>query len=90
MQVLHQCDNPACVNPEHLFLGTQVANVADMDTKKRRGPRGPKPQLGPKEVREIRFLLVTGETIADVARQFGRGREQIRRIRDGKAWAEVR
>jgi hypothetical protein len=34
--VLHRCDRPACTNPRHLFLGTQLDNVADMDAKGRR------------------------------------------------------
>lgn len=33
--VLHRCDNPPCVNPEHLFLGTQVENILDLDAKGR-------------------------------------------------------
>ena len=36
MLVLHRCDNPPCVNVEHLFLGTQADNLADMTTKGRR------------------------------------------------------
>ena len=38
MVVMHTCDRPACVNPEHLKLGTQAENVRDMDSKGRRNP----------------------------------------------------
>ncbi len=36
LHVLHHCDNPSCTNPDHLFVGTQADNVADMDSKDRR------------------------------------------------------
>lgn len=40
MVVMHQCDNPCCVNPEHLSVGTQKDNMKDCKNKGRLGPRG--------------------------------------------------
>jgi hypothetical protein len=60
MCVLHKCDNPPCVNPDHLFLGTQKENMQDCVNKKRhfstqtKGSRHPNGKLTDDEVREIR------------------------------------
>ena len=57
LQVLHRCDTPLCVNPNHLFLGTQLDNVRDAKAKGRhRPPPRPPGKLTQREVWEIRQL----------------------------------
>lgn len=63
MQVLHTCDNPACVRPSHLFLGTQQDNVADAVAKGRMGPPGRESRLR-KYLRETGNLHSIGATTA--------------------------
>ena len=74
MLVLHRCDNPACVNPVHLFIGTQKDNISDRDEKERqsRGELRYNHKLTDEIVREMRQMFATGKhTITQISRKFG-------------------
>lgn len=78
--VLHKCDNPPCINLDHLFLGTQQDNVADRVAKGRTGYR-PVAKLTRDQVEALRFSS-RGET-KSLAREFGISQPYASRIRRG-------
>ncbi len=89
--VLHQCDNPSCVNPNHLFIGTMADNVADMIRKGRMavGSDLPNARLTDDKIPQIRKQLADGVHIASVAKAFGVHRRTIFDIREGVTWKHV-
>jgi HNH endonuclease len=90
LKVLHECDNPSCVNPKHLFLGSQLDNMRDMFSKGRGRParlpgaKNGSAKLTQKQVDEIRNT--TGK-VRDIAIQYGIGKSQVSNIRRGASWA---
>ncbi len=92
--VLHSCDNPPCCNVEHLFLGTQTENLADMDAKGRRadltgrfvGEKNPSAKLTVAQVVAIR--ADTRPQVA-IAAKYGMSKASISEIKSGKKWREV-
>lgn len=70
LSVLHSCDNPPCINPSHLFLGTQEDNMKDSGKKGRGRPRGT-PQLSEDELGILKILRERGLTQKQVAEILG-------------------
>lgn len=89
--VLHECDNPACVNPDHLWRGSQADNMEDMRKKGRakRGSDQHNSKLTEDDVRCIRNLLLAGASRTSIAKQFGVARRTIADINLGKTWSHV-
>lgn len=80
--VCHHCDNPSCVNPAHLFLGTHKDNQVDAARKGRKAKK-----LISSEVREIRELLADSWSQQEIADTFGVSQATISRISRNKNWA---
>lgn len=86
--VLHSCDNPPCVNPAHLFLGTKKDNSRDMASKRRAaGQDGRK--LKPEEVARIRERITSGEIQRALAREYGVSDTTISEIKTGRTWSHA-
>ena len=67
LDVCHTCDNPSCVNPKHLFLGTREDNMRDCATKGRSYSVKPYSKLTDLQVDEIRHKYSKGYTVTDLA-----------------------
>ena len=90
--VCHKCDVRACVNPEHLFLGTLADNSQDMVNKGRasRGERHHRAKLTEDQVSRIKTMLKEDRMyMSEIAREFGVSPTTIRAIKVGKTWKEV-
>jgi hypothetical protein len=93
--VLHTCDNPACVNPDHLFLGTLRDNTQDMLRKGRnrpprlQGSAHGRARLNENAVREIRGTTAAHRSNVELAERFGVCVGTIEQARYGKTWRHV-
>ena len=90
MCVLHRCDNPSCVNPRHLFLGTKLDNSHDMMNKDRavyvRGERHGVSKLIEQEIHEIRHMRSRGISQRVTAKKYGIDHSNVSLIETGKTW----
>lgn len=93
---LHMCDRPLCVNPAHLRIGNQSENMADMRAKKREAPmpilsgrRHPKAVLTDEMVSDARRRYSNGETVKEMAEEYGVGRTVLGSAVHGRSWRHV-
>lgn len=90
LKVCHHCDNPGCINPRHLFVGTQTDNMADMAAKGRNakvvGEDSGRAKLTEIDVWAIRAAR---GTLRSLAKQYGVSHVQILKIRSGESWAHL-
>ena len=91
MKVCHTCDNGWCVRPDHLFLGTQADNLADMRSKGRgrgahRGSRNHKSRL---TEAQARYIKGSARSLRSLAAEFGVSYSSVWLIKTGRNWAWV-
>lgn len=94
--VLHRCDVPCCVNPSHLFLGTQADNIQDCKAKGRyklvhgsNGEANAQAKLCKAQIRLIRSALASGICQAQIARAFGVTPACISSIARRRTWRHI-
>ena len=86
--VLHRCDNPKCVNPEHLFLGDQILNMADRDGKHRQN-RGD--THGRHKLTESQAVAIIADErwISEIAKAFSVSESTVSNIKCGRSWKHL-
>ena len=86
--VLHRCDNPSCINPNHLFLGSHAENMKDRDNKSRQafGERSGNSKLTTEQVMKIREYGKMGYTCRKIATLFPVSYQAVNYILNKKCW----
>ena len=89
--VCHTCDNPSCVNPSHLFIGTRKDNAQDSKRKgrysSRAGINNGRAKLTEQDVITIRKSPLSNKMVGD---QFGLNRKYVYAVRVGLRWGHIR
>ena len=90
-RVLHKCDRPLCINPEHLFVGTSADNSKDMVAKSRqaRGERQGLSILKEHQVIAMRAAFKGGMTVMQISRSFGIGYQTVRHVIKRNTWKHL-
>lgn len=90
MVICHKCDNPSCVNPEHLFLGTHADNMRDKIAKGRaRVPKGQDSVHAKLTEAQARSILLDPRPYRDIARDYGIAYSTVGSIKQRESWEHV-
>lgn len=92
-QVLHQCDNPACFNPAHLFSGSQRDNMHDMIAKgraKKASPVGVKHHAAKLTDADVMEIRASKESLAILAERYGLSISATHGAKTGRTWRHIR
>lgn len=89
--IRHKCDNPRCINPEHLELGTNKENMRDAVERDRnaKGEKNGRSKLTEEKVREIRNMVSTGMQTKEIAKTLNISFETTKKVRERKTWKHV-
>ena len=92
MCICHRCENPACVNPDHLFIATKLENIVDRDNKGRqsRGELHPSHIFTEDDIRAMRLLRVSGFSQKYIVDLFKSSHSTIGSILQGRKWKHVK
>ena len=92
MFICHTCDNPRCINPDHLFLGSHQDNMADMRSKGRSadhsGEKNNNAILDWPSVRQIRWRYEMGEPVSVLADDHNVAVRTVQHVVSGRTWIE--
>lgn len=91
IQVLHNCpsgDNPKCINPDHLFLGTHKDNMKDCVNKNRR-PRGENNGRAKLTEEQAVYIKYSSLPVNELKNKFSVNRETVRHIKKGIIWKHI-
>lgn len=91
LHALHRCDNTWCINPDHIYAGTQLQNIVDRDTRKRgRALKGE--QQGSAKLTELQVAFIRqpgAKNFAALAREYRVSKPCVYHARDRKTWRHV-
>lgn len=91
LEVCHKCDNPPCVRPGHLFIGTRQDNARDAAVKDRLqfGEHHWNAKLTASDVLTIRQRRVAGESLESIAKDYGIARQTVNKIELRRGWTKL-